>query len=565
MDNIRLTLWLSLALALYFGFQAWRADYPPERPPAPSAAVAGTENAPETSAALPELSAPEPTTTESSPATPELPALEPAQPAVAQEAAANTIEVVTDVLRLQIDLQGGGLVDAELPRYPKDKDAPDIPIRLLSNAPGERYVIQSGWRRAGGGPEPSFDTPYTADATRYEIGPDDGPMTVVLNYTAPDGLSAEKRYTFEPGSYRIDYELVVKAGTEAIAGAPYAWIQRQHNPPDRSLTSVDAYSFTGPVLYDGDKYEKLDVDDLMSDSIEQRVTAGWLASIEHHFLSAIVPPPEATYDYLAQAQSNGLYLLRAVGPVSEIPAQGEGRFPMRLFVGPKLQEQLAETGTDLDLTVDYGVLTILAQPLFWVLDKIHDVVRNWGWAIIICTLLIKLVFYKLSEASGRSMAKMRQLQPRLKALQDRYKDDRQALSQAMMDLYKREKINPAAGCLPILVQMPFFFAFYWVLIESVEMRQAPFALWINDLSSRDPFFVLPLLMGVAMFFQTKLNPAPPDPVQAKVMQIMPIIFTGFFAFFPAGLVLYWLTNTLLSIAQQWNINRTIEKQAAKAG
>ena len=222
-----------------------------------------------------------------------------------------------------------------------------------------------------------------------------------------------------------------------------------------------------------------------------------------------------------------------------------------------LQDQLAATGNELELTVDYGVLTILAQPLFWLLSKVHSFVNNWGLSIILVTLLIKLAFYKLTQASGRSMAKMRKLQPRMKALQERFKDDRQALSQAMMELYKREKVNPAAGCLPILIQMPFFFAFYWVLIESVEIRQAPFMLWITDLSSRDPFFVLPLLMGAAMLMQTRLNPAPPDPVQAKVMQIMPVAFTALFAFFPAGLVLYWLTNTALSILQQWRINTVV--------
>ncbi|MBT8094774.1 MAG: membrane protein insertase YidC, partial [Gammaproteobacteria bacterium] len=241
-------------------------------------------------------------------------------------------------------------------------------------------------------------------------------------------------------------------------------------------------------------------------------------------------------------------------------------FGTTLFVGPKLQSQLEEIDKKLKLTVDYGWLTILSQPLFWLLSFVHGFVANWGVAIIAVTFLIKLAFYKLTESSGRSMAKMRQIQPRMKALQDRYKDDRQALSQAMMDLYKREKVNPAAGCLPILIQMPFFLAFYWVLLESVEMRQAPFALWITDLSTRDPYFILPVIMGAAMLIQQRLNPAPTDPVQARVMQIMPIMFTVFFAFFPSGLVLYWVTNTVLSIAQQWNVNRVVEAEAkAKKG
>ena len=237
--------------------------------------------------------------------------------------------------------------------------------------------------------------------------------------------------------------------------------------------------------------------------------------------------------------------------------------PVELFVGPKLQDQLRTVSDRLPLTVDYGILTPLADPLFWVLSKVHNVVGNWGWAIVLVTLLIKLVFYKLTEQSGRSMAKMRNLQPRLKALQERYKDDRQKLSEAMMDLYKREKVNPAAGCLPILIQMPFFLAFYWVLLESVEMRQAPFMLWINDLSSRDPLFILPILMGAAMLAQQQLNPAPADPIQARVMRILPIVFTVFFAFFPAGLVLYWFTNTILGVAQQWQINRGVTREGLK--
>jgi len=284
------------------------------------------------------------------------------------------------------------------------------------------------------------------------------------------------------------------------------------------------------------------------------VTGGWIASIQHHFLSAAVPPTEESFNYDSKV-SNGKLTLRGTGPTISV-APGETKtVNAEFFVGPKLQEQLDETAPGLALTVDYGILAILAQPLFWLLQQVHDAVGNWGWSIIIVTFMIKLAFYKLTEASGRSMAKMRKLQPRLKALQERYKDDRQALSQHMMDLYKREKVNPAAGCLPMLVQIPFFIAFYWVLLESVEMRQAPFALWITDLSSRDPYFVLPLLMGVAMFVQQKLNPAPPDPVQAKVMMFLPVMFTVFFAFFPSGLVLYWLTNSVLSVLQQWNINR----------
>jgi YidC/Oxa1 family membrane protein insertase len=322
------------------------------------------------------------------------------------------------------------------------------------------------------------------------------------------------------------------------------------------MFDVETYSFQGPVAYDGKKYEKLDVEELPTTPFTQSLSQGWFGAIQHHFLAAAVPPAAETWSYDGRF-ADGKFLVSAIGPLQAVPPDGLARFSSKLFIGPKVQKELTATAPGLELTVDYGRLTLLAQPMFWLLNKVHGVVQNWGVAIILVTLLIKLVFYKLSEKSGRSMAGMRKLQPRMKALQERYKDDRQAMSSALMELYKKEKINPAAGCLPMLVQIPFFISFYWVLLESVEMRQAPFVLWITDLSSKDPFFVLPLLMGAAMFFQQKLNPPPPDPVQAKMMQIMPIVFTGFFAFFPAGLVLYWLTNSVLSIAQQWRINKVL--------
>jgi YidC/Oxa1 family membrane protein insertase len=327
------------------------------------------------------------------------------------------------------------------------------------------------------------------------------------------------------------------------------------------MFDVDSYSFIGPIVYDGDKSEKLKRDDLLEDG-KHEFTAqrGWTGSIQHHFLSAVVPTPGVDYKYVVGVNGDVATSSAIRRNLVSITPGASETFATTLFVGPKLQEQLEKIDDSLTLTVDYGWLTIISDPLFWLLSFVYGFVGNWGVAIILVTFLIKLAFYKLTESSGRSMAKMRQIQPRMKALQERYKDDRQALSQQMMELYKREKVNPAAGCLPILIQMPFFLAFYWVLLESVEMRQAPFALWITDLSTRDPYFILPLIMGAAMFGQQKLNPAPADPVQAKVMQIMPVMFTVFFAFFPSGLVLYWVTNTLLSIAQQWKVNKVVEAE-----
>lgn len=546
-DNIRLFIWMSLFAMMWFTYRAWQIDYPAVPVTVPIEQGAGT--APE----LAPVQAPAdtlPSLTESG-VSAEVPVLSASEPG-------RVIRVHTDVFDLMIDPQGGDIVRTDLPLFPVDKDRPDEPTRLLDFTPGNRWVFQTGFRGIAEGEEPNHLATFTSARDEYVLGDDDDELVVTLNWQYEGPLRAQKIYTFRRGQYGIQLDLTLENQADVSwSGVPYVQLFRHHIPVKRSYTSVDSYSFTGPVLYDGDRYEKLDVDDLVTDPVNQELAGGWLASIQHHFLAAAVPPAEDVVRYQAITRGSD-YLLTALSrDVREISPGESLTYSVQLFIGPKLQDQLAVTGNELELTVDYGKLTILSQPLFWLLTKIHGFVNNWGWSIIIVTVLIKLAFYKLTQASGRSMAKMRKLQPRMKALQERFKDDRQALSQAMMELYKREKVNPAAGCLPILIQMPFFFAFYWVLIESVEIRQAPFMLWITDLSSRDPYFVLPLLMGAAMLLQTRLNPAPPDPVQAKVMQIMPVAFTALFAFFPAGLVLYWLTNTALSILQQWRINQVI--------
>jgi YidC/Oxa1 family membrane protein insertase len=463
------------------------------------------------------------------------------------------------VLDLIIDARGGDIVRVDLPTYPIDKDDPTRIVRLLDYAPENRWVIQTGMGNGSGAPEPNHLASFRSESSSYALAEGEDALVVALEWAGGE-LAARKVYTFHRGLFQIDLEITLEnRGATPWRGRAYAQMVRLHRPPERSYTSVDSYSFTGPVLYDGEGYEKLDVEDLAAEPVTQTLANGWLAGIQHHFLAGAVPPAaeETTYQATARGEE---YLLTALSPTKEVAAGATLAYPVKLFIGPKIQEQLRATAQEMDLTVDYGVLTVLAKGLFWILAHIHDWVGNWGWAIVICTLLIKLVFYKLTAMSGRSMAKMRKLAPRMKALQERFKDDRQGLSQAMMDLYKREKVNPAAGCLPILIQMPFFFAFYWVLVESVELRQAPFLLWIDDLSKRDPFFILPILMGAAMLFQMRLSPAPPDPVQARVMQIMPIIFTVMFALFPAGLVIYWLTNTVLSILQQWRINALVARE-----
>jgi YidC/Oxa1 family membrane protein insertase len=555
MDNTRVFLWIALVMLAWLNYNAFVES---QRPPSVEPAPADQAEAP----AIPAIPAdPVP----SLPKIDELPVpppggQPPSQPVTVEAMAdAGRIVVSTDVLELEISPRGGDLVKALLPLYPVHKNQPDVPVQLLDPTTEGLYVLRSGVSTGRQESSTHAETLFTATVRQFRLDPGQAFIEVPLTAELEGGIRVTKIYRFRRGQYAVELEQRVHNGGDvAWSGAPYLQLRRLHDPPGRSLTNVESYSFRGPVIYNGEKYQKLDVGDLAGTRLEFTTDSGWIASIQHHFLTAAIPPAGPA-QFTAAATADGLYTLTTVAmPVSVAPG-ATASFENRLFVGPKLQDQLEATAPKLRLTVDYGWLTVISQPLFWVLSKIYGLIGNWGWAIVFMTLLIKLVFYKLSETSGKSMAKMRKLQPRMKALQERYADDRQKLSQAMMELYKKEKVNPAAGCLPIIVQMPVFLALYWVLLESVEMRQAPFMLWITDLSVRDPMFILPLLMGLTMWVQQKLNPAPPDPVQAKVMQILPVVFTVFFAFFPADLVLYWFVNNLLSILQQWHINKVVER------
>jgi YidC/Oxa1 family membrane protein insertase len=558
MDNQRLLIWALFAFLAFITYQTWTQDYGPKPQPPAQEQTGDTGTTPEITA--PDDAPPAIADSESADALPGAPDVTIAeQPAASR---APTITVSTDVFDIVISTAGGTLQGASLKRYPVHKDEPGTPVRLLATEGSDFGLIESGVRAADGAAEATHLETFKAARSSYRLG-DADELVVPMTWRDASGVTVEKRYRFKRGSYEVGLEQIVSNGSATPwRGAEYVRIKRRSAEIERSMFNVDSYSFTGTIVYNGEKSEKLKRDDLIDDGkVEFTAQRGWLGSIQHHFLRAVVPTPGVDYKYdvvVSGDVATSSAIRRSLATIA--PGDSE-TFATALFIGPKLQDQLEEIDESLKLTVDYGWLTIISQPLFWLLSFVYGFVQNWGVAIIVVTFLIKLAFYKLTESSGRSMAKMRQIQPRMKALQDRYKDDRQALSQAMMELYKREKVNPAAGCLPILIQMPFFLAFYWVLLESVEMRQAPFALWITDLSTRDPYFILPLIMGAAMFGQQKLNPAPADPVQAKVMQIMPIMFTVFFAFFPSGLVLYWVTNTLLSIAQQWKVNRVVEAES----
>jgi YidC/Oxa1 family membrane protein insertase len=557
MDNQRLLIWAVFGMLAWVTWQQWTADYAPA-PPQPPAATEEPLVADPTDIELPQISD---TTVDGQDVMPDVMPSVDGQPAPTSSDAAPAVRVSTDVFEIEISTVGGTMQGATLLNYPVAKDRPDDLVQLLSTDPNQLGLIQTGLRSTGEGAEANHRATFTSMRQSFDLGSADE-IVVPLTWTDGAGVTVEKRYRFTRGSYAVVIEQIVTNNSEQPwRGAEYAQLQRRFYEQKRSMFDVDSYSVDGPIIYNGDKSEKLKRDDLIEEGpYEFASEQGWFGSIQHHFVNAVVPEAGTGQRYRVSVRDN-TSTASAIGGVSVVEPGEMKTLTTTVFVGPKLQDQLGDIDKSLKLTVDYGWLTILSQPLFQLLSFVYGFVGNWGVAIILVTLMIKLVFYKLTESSGRSMAKMRNLQPRLKALQERYKDDKQQLSQSMMELYKREKVNPAAGCLPILIQMPFFLAFYWALLESVEMRQAPFALWITDLSSRDPYFILPLIMGGAMFFQQKLNPQVGDPVQVKVMQIMPIIFTAFFAFFPAGLVLYWVTNTLLSIAQQWKINKVVEREA----
>ena len=473
------------------------------------------------------------------------------------------VTVHTDTLEIKIDLEGGDVVGAALKNYPKTLDDPDDPFVLLERNAMRTYVAQSGLVGPDG-IDQSQRARYRASQEVYtQTGGE--PLEVVIDYAGTDSvLRVSKHFRFEPGSHTIGIRYTVtNRSAQTAQVTPFVQLKRDSSPaPASSDSGMGMQPFLGSALTQPDqRFSKFDFEDMAEDPFRADLTGGWIAMLQHYFVSAWVPDPDNTYRFRTRQTRSGDNIIGYTGPAMMISPGDTATIRNQLYVGPKNQPVLADLATHLDLVVDYGWLWWIAQPLFWLLTVIQSVVTNWGVAIIFLTLLVKLAFFQLSAAGYKSMARMRKVQPRILAIREEYANDKAKQSQAMMELYKKEKINPLGGCFPILVQMPVFIALYWVLMESVELRQAPFALWIDDLSVMDPYFVLPILMGASMYYMQKLNPAPPDPMQAKIMQWMPIVFTFFFLWFPAGLVLYWLCNNLLSMGQQYLINRRIESGA----
>ncbi|GIX31634.1 MAG: membrane protein insertase YidC [Porticoccaceae bacterium] len=472
---------------------------------------------------------------------------------------ADLLTVETDALRLAIDLRGGDIVRAELLRFRQTLEPDSPPVVILDRSDRGVYVAQSGLVGPDGVDSNRSRPLYRASARHFSLAPGQEELVVELEHRRGE-VRVVKEFRLRRGDYLVQIALRVENGTERpLQMAPFGQILRDDQPPP-AADGFGMKPYLGAALTTPEKrYLKVPFSELDDGPFVLEMQGGWVAMVQHYFLSAWVPDPGALNRYtLKRLGDRKLYALGFVGPSATIAAGGTTRFDARFYVGPKDQDRLAEIAPYLDLTVDYGWLWWLAKPIFHLLAWIQSLVGNWGWAIVILTVAIKLAFYQLSAASYRSMAKMRKLQPEMQRLKELYGDDRQKLSQAVMELYRKEKVNPLGGCLPVLVQMPVFIALYWVLFESVELRHAPWILWIRDLSSKDPYFVLPILNGICMYATTLLQPEPPDPTQAKLMRIMPVAFSFLFALFPAGLVLYWTVNSLLSIFQQWAITRKVE-------
>ena len=477
------------------------------------------------------------------------------------------VHVRTDVLDVIIDSRGGDIRQIDLPTYPVSLQKKDQAFRLMFSE-NNTYIAQSGLRhdkingQAISGVAPTHHEIYRAEQTEYLLNDGSDELEVKLLWSGKNGITVEKIFTFYRNSFVFDVKhRLINQGNTSWVGRQYQ--QLRHSPISEERSWLRLPTYTGTAYFDG-AYHKHKFSDVEDEPINMQVDGGWVAVLQHYFVSAWIPEKEEQnrfYSKVVKAAGEDQLLIGMLSNAQTVESNSTAEFNRRLYAGPKIQGEMKEIAKGLDLSVDYGMFSIISKPLFWLLQWFHNLVGNWGLAIILVTVVVKLIFYKLSETSYKSMARMRKLQPRIKALQERFADDKQKLGQATWELYRKEKVNPAKGCLPILIQMPVFLALYWVLIESVELRQAPFMLWIHDLSLRDPIFVLPFLMGISMFVQFKLNPAPPDPMQAKIFAMMPIMMTIFMAFFPAGLVLYWLVNNILSIIQQYVITKRIEKEA----
>ncbi|MCL4746949.1 MAG: membrane protein insertase YidC [Burkholderiaceae bacterium] len=577
----RTILWIVFSMSLLFLWDSWqRHSGKPsmfgvapatQGAAAPAAGKSGNGGAapapPAADASIPSAPASVPATSKAPTATSA--PVPGANAGAAAQSRANAIVLKSDVLALDIDPLGGQVSRAELLKHKAGSDSSGKGlvdnVVLLYQEPGRTFTAQSG---LVGAPEgESFPTHKSAFTVLEGPGAIAGGGVELKLVAESGGLRLVRSYRLEPGSYVLETTDTV-TNTAAAVAHPTLYLQYTRDGDKPPGESKFYSTYTGPVVYtDEKKFQKVDFSDIEKGKADHAKTAsdGWVGVIQHYFVTAWVPTDKAAREYFTRKIENNLYAVGVLQPLAEIAPGASAEVKSRLLIAPQDQRMLESVAPGLDLAVDYGWLTAIAKPIFWLLETLHGYVGNWGWAIVLLTIVIKTAFFPLQAASYKSMARMKAVSPRLMQLRERYGTDRAKMNQAMMELYKEEKINPLGGCLPIVVQIPVFIALYWVLLASVEMRTAPWIGWIHDLATPDPYYILPLIMAATMFVQVRLNPTPPDPVQAKVMMAMPIVFSVMFFFFPAGLVLYWLVNNVYSITQQWYITRAIAKGATKVG
>jgi len=569
-DVQRALLFIALGFVLLLIYQRWLEESRPPAPVANSTTMATTTPAPDqtkTPEATPANTSPSsktggvpipPSSSDTTGSVPTVPAAKPTDPTMPS---GTRVVVNTDLLRVEIDTQGGGIRRAQLLKYPVSIDKPNEPVTLLDETAKDIYVTESGLTGQKGS-FPTHETRYRSEKNQYQLADGEQDLKVKLFWDSPDGVRYTKLFTFSRNNYEIKVDFLIdNQSPQPWQGYMYVQFLRTPVVISRGFFLDVVPSFTGGAIYSKEnKFEKIKFSDMAENDLQRDAESAWAAMMQHYFVSGWFPRNQDKIQLYTKAYKQYATPRYNIGFLDLSPVQvapgAKGSIGAELYIGPKEQDRLKHKAEGFALTVDYGWLTVIATPLFVILRFIHNFVGNWGWAIILVTLLVKLAFYPLSAAQYKSMAKMKRLQPRLQTLKERYADDKTKFNQAMMELYKKEKVNPMGGCLPILIQIPVFIALYWVLLESVELRQASWALWIKDLSVKDPYFILPILMGGSMLAQHFLNPAPMDDMQRKIMMAMPIAFTFLFLYFPAGLVLYWLVNNVLSITQQWYITKS---------
>lgn len=556
MENFRrLALYFALALVGVALWNAWIHDYPKHKADATEAAATTTKPASSSQGYIPKTF---------NPAQPHAKVDTSAKSTTTKEVGGQLITVNTDLLQIKINTQGGNLVSASLLKYPVSLKDKTQKVQILDNDPTKMYVAQNGLTNTG------KPVSFTSSKTTYQLNDGENELQVQLTGKSANGLMVTKTYIFKRNQYRIDVTNTVKnASGKAWSGSWFNQLVRRDVPVKKSFHS---HAYNGAAVSSKAKpYQKLSFKTMNEVNLNRSTEGGWAAMQQQYFLSVWVPSQDKTHHYYSHVAppSDGnskhkVYTVGYVSPQMDLAPGASATQQSTFYVGPEVAKRLKTVAKGLDLTINYGWLWPISKLIFWVMSWIHKVVGNWGWSIVLVTLFIKVMFYWFSDKSYRSMAKMRDVAPRMKALKERHGDDKQALSKATMEFYKKEGVNPMGGCLPMLVQIPVFIALYYVLVSSVELRQAPFIFWIHDLSVKDPYYVLPVLMGLSMLLQQKLSPPPPDPTQAKMMMLLPVVFTIFFITFPAGLVLYWLTNNVLSVAQQWYVMKTYDAKAEAA-